>query len=226
MSLDKAKRKPLKLTAEQMEADEVLAAAAARVAEKQASEKTRARNKRTPANKTRHAVDNDVHAANASSRQMDSRSEIHRESEKPTTWQRASSLRAPTPRPGMKQKWVRYRGGKEEDTDNLDRYLEEGWQPRKTESVRKGHELTADLKSKYAGYIVKRGLILMEIPEAMAAQRNRNYGRKAERMTEGIDRNMFKIDHRSMYFLDPKRRTHVSKTANRGRLEDRMAGDE
>lgn len=229
MALNTKAKRTVRLTGEQIEANEVLELARKRVEEKKAAAVLAKRKKATPRHKTRHAVENeDVHSGNSTARQVDSRSEVDRESEQPRAWTRSSQLAAPTPRSGMKQKWVRFKAGREEDTDNLDRYLEEGWSPRKAESVRKGHELTSNSQGKYAQYIVKRGLILMEIPEHMAAQRNRAYQRKADRMTEGIDQDMFKINNRVMPLMQPKRSTRVDKNVRRGaRLEDRMpAADE
>lgn len=224
-----AKRaKANRLTGEQADAATALELAQQRVDLKKAEASQARKRKVTPYNKTRHAVLNeDVHSQNSSARQVDARSEVDRESEQPTAWRRASALSAPTPRPAMKQKWVRYRAGKDEDTDNLDRYLEEGWRPRMAESVRKGHELTADTRSKYAQYIVKRGLILMEIPEHMAAQRAKAYRNKAARMTEGIDNDMFKLDNPVMPLLNPSRKTRVDTRIRRGaKLEDRMSASD
>jgi len=218
--------------AEESSALEILERAAKNVQERKAQATTLKKRKRTPAHKTMHGVDNEgVHNSNSSARQADLRSEIDREADHPRTWQRATQLSAPSPRAGMVQKWVRYRvrseaGGLTQDTDNLERYIEEGWRPRKRETVRRGHELTADPNDKFASCYVKRGLILMELPETMADQRNRAYKKKADRMTEGIDRNMFKIEHPAMPMLRPSRKTHVSTTARRGSLEERMSADE
>lgn len=221
----KAKR----LTGEQLEAQEAISLAAQRLeVKREKAQREKREGKKTAAHKSMHAVNNDdVHSGNNTERQLDSRSEIDRDSEQPRAWKRASQLSAPDPRPGMKQKWVRFKAGNEEDTDNLDRYLEEGWLPRSAENVRKGHELTANAHGKYSKYIVKRGLILMELPEAMAAQRNRHYQKRASRMTEGIDNDMFKLDNRVMPFLKPARSTRVDRNVRRGaKLEDRMSADE
>lgn len=220
------KQKAKRLTGEQLEAQEAIELARQRVDEKR--EKAE-REKRDRKRKDKiHAVENDdVHSRNSTERQLDGRSAVERDSDAPITWRRASQLSAPDPRPGMKQKWVRFKAGNEEDTDNLDRYLEEGWLPRSAESVRKGHELTANAHGKFSKYIVKRGLILMEIPEAAVAQRNRYYKNRADRMTEGVDQDMFKIDNRVMPLLKPARSTRVDKSVRRGaRLEDRMPADE
>lgn len=211
---------------EEVSALETLELAQRRSDERKAEAQNVKKNKRTPAHKTMHAVDNEgVHNGNSSERQVDSRTEVDREADHPRQWTRSSHLSAPSPRAGMSQKWVRYRGRSEsgaeiQDTDNLEKHLDEGWRPRKRESVRRGHELTASPNDKYASCYVKRGLILMELPEELALQRRRHFRKIANRMTEGIDRNMFRINHPAMPFLDPARTTRVSTTARRGRLED------
>lgn len=230
MSLPRAEKARAARDPEETNALEILDQARRNVETRQAATSAAKRGqKRTPAHKSMHAVDNEgVHNSNSSARQADSVSEIDRDADHPTTWQRSSNLSAPTTRPGMTQKWVRYRGKSDtgaevQDTDNLERHYEEGWRPRKRETVRRGHELTAAPNDKFASCYVKRGLILMEIPEKLAIQRRRFYQKNADRMTEGIDRNMFRINHPAMPFLQPSRSTRVTKVARRGSLEDQEA---
>lgn len=212
---------------EESVAADIVARAEKRAASKRSRADLEKRKKVTPPHKRMHAVNNEnVHVLNSSARQVDERSEIDRESERPTAWTRPNQLTAPAPRPGYVQRWVRYRSGGSEDTENLDAALDQGWRPRLAESVRRGHELTADTKSKYSRYYVKRGLILMEMPEELAEQRDRTYRRKAMRMTESIDRNMFKISHPAMPWQKPLRQTRVEQRARRGRLEDLVSGDD
>lgn len=194
---------------------------------KQARAQNTKKRKRTPAHKRTHYVGNeDVHVENQSARQLDQAEEIERDSELPTAWRRPSQLDAPAPRPGYTQRWVRYRMGNTEDADNLDKMLEQGWRPVKRSAAKRVHELTADLRGKYGQYIVKRGLILMELPEKFAAQRGKWTRDRLRRMTQAIDRDLFKLNHPAMPLLKPERRTHTTKRARRGRLEDLIDGGE
>lgn len=187
---------------------------------KQAKKVNTAKRKRTPAHKQTHHVGNeDVHVENQSARQIDQRDEIDRDSELPTSWRRPSQLDAPAPRPGYVQRWVRYRTGNQEDADNLDKMLDQGWRPVKRSAASRVHELTADLRGKYGQYIVKRGLILMEMPEKLAAERNKHYRNKLRQMTQAIDRDLFKLHHPHMPLLKPERFSRTTKKARRGRLE-------
>lgn len=208
-------------------ADEIIAASLRRAQAKQSHLASAKKRKATPAHKRTHAVDNEsVHTLNESARQVDTRSEIDRDSELPVAWVRPSALDAPLKRPGFEQRWIRYKTSNQEDGDNLEKAFAEGWRPVKPARVARGHELTADLKGKYGQYIVKRGLILMEMPENLFNQKKKFYRALQKKMTEAIDRNYFKLNHPAMPLLQPSRSSRVTTTARRGRLEDAIAGDD
>jgi len=214
------------ISAEERDAELVVARSLKRVEEKKARADQAKKRKRTPAHKRMHHVDNDVHMQNESARQVDQRDEIDRENELPTSWRRPSALGAPEPRPGYVQRWVRFRMGNQEDVDNLEKMMEQGWRPRKRTAAKRGHELTAGSDAKYGQYYVKRGLILMEMPETLADQRDKFYRNRLKRMTESIDRNLFKENNRVMPLLQPFRKTVTTTTARRGRLDDHVPGDD
>lgn len=208
------------------ESSQVIARSLQRAQAKQARAQVAKQRKRTPAHKQTHYVGNeDTHVVNQSARQVDQREEIDRDSELPTSWKRPSQLDAPAPRPGYANRWVRYRMGNQEDADNLDKMLDQGWRPVKRSAASRVHELTADLRGKYGQYIVKRGLILMELPEGLVAERNKHYRKKLQQMTKAIDRDLFKLQHPAMPLLKPERKTRTTKSARRGRLEELIADD-
>lgn len=207
--------------------DEIIAAHVTRADKAKARAQTVKREKATPARKQTHAVHaDDVHTANESARQADSRTEVDRDSEVPTSWRLPSRLDAPPPRPGYRNRFVRFRNGNEEDAEHFEEALEEGWRPVKRSRTRQVHELTATTHGKYGGYYVKRGLILMEIPETLEIQRERYFKKVQADMNRGVDRNLFKINHRVMPLLQPERKSRVSTVARRGRLDDAVPGDE
>jgi hypothetical protein len=208
-------------------ADEVIAAHVERVQKTQARAQTVKREKITPKAKQTHAVENEnVHTRNESARQVDAREEIDRDSEVPTSWRPPSRLDAPPPRPGYRNRYIRFRSGSEEDAEHFDEALDEGWRPVKRSRVRSVHELTASTHGKYGQYYVKRGLILMEIPEALEIQRARYFNQQQKDMNRGVDQNLFKLNHRVMPLLKPQRSTRVTQMARRGRLEDAVPGEE
>jgi hypothetical protein len=183
--------------------------------------------KKTAKADSTHSLDNEsVHDRNSPARQADARARVSRDSDLPTTWVRPSALMAPPPRPGYVNRWIRFRSGNEEDRDNLDKMMSQGWRPLPKSKLRKDHVLTANLEGKYGQFVTKRGLILMELPEDLWNQRRDFYAVKQQKMTESIDRNLFREQDRRMPFMTPERRTTVTRRARRGRLEDNIPGDE
>ncbi|PYX86658.1 MAG: hypothetical protein DMG70_00230 [Acidobacteria bacterium] len=181
--------------------------------------------KRTPIPRRTEGLANDAHhVADESARQVDARETIDRDSEMPTQWREPQRLDAPPPRPGYRNRWVSLRTDNTEDAEHLEEMLDEGWRPVKRSRVRRVHELTASSHGKYGQYYVKRGLILMEIPERIMVQRDRFYRDQTRAQNKGVDRNMFKLENRYMPLLKPERQTRVTTRARRGRLE--VADDE
>jgi hypothetical protein len=207
--------------------DEIIAAATKRADAAKARAQTVRRERITPKSKQTHAVhEEDVHVSNESARQVDTATEVDRDSEVPTSWRPPSKLDAPPSRPGFSTRWIRFRAGNEEDAEHFEQALEEGWRPVKRSRARRVHELTASTHGKYGEYYVRRGLILCEIPEALELQRARYFNKQLQDMNRGVDRNLFKINHRLMPLMQPERSTRVSLSARRGRLDDAVPGDE
>lgn len=208
-------------------ADRIVAASLKRVGAKAQFASQAKKRKKTARTDSTHSLDNEsVHDRNQPARQADARTRISRDSDLPTTWIRPSALAAPPGRPGYENRWIRFRAGNDEDRDNLDKAMSQGWRPIPKSKLRKEHELTANLEGKYGQYVTKRGLILMELPEDLWNQRRAFYADKQKKMTESIDRNLFRENDRRMPFMTPERRTTVTRRARRGRLEDSIPGDE
>lgn len=183
--------------------------------------------KKTARQDSTHSLDNEgVHDGNDPARQANARTRIQRDSDLPQTWVRPTALAAPPARPGYVNKWVRFRTGNDEDRDNLQKAIDQGWRPLAKSKIRKEHELTANLEGKYGQYVVKRGLILMELPAKLWEQRRAHYAEQQQRMTESIDRNMYRELDRRTPAWGTSRRTTVTRKARRGRLEDKIPGDE
>lgn len=206
--------------------DEVIAASVRRAAAVK-SAATQKRGKRTTpvTRQTQTLADREsLHRANSSDRQLDSRDEIERDSELPTQYREAKRLDAPPPRAGYVQRWVTFKQNSSEDQENFDSMLEEGWRPVRRSAVKKAHELAFSSNGRLGQYYVKRGLILMEVPEKLKIQRDRHFAGLNKRQNEGVDRSMFRVDNRVMPLLQPVRKTQASLRARRGRLE--AAADE
>lgn len=203
-----------------MVSEEVIASKIARVDAQKAAATQKRGNRTTPVARQLRDLDNDgVHRRNSSDRQLDSRDEIERDSELPTQFREAKRLDAPPPRPGFVQRWVTYRIGSAEDEENFDSMLEEGWRPVRRTAVKRVHELAFSSNGPRGQYYVKRGLILMELPEELKVQRDRHFRMLNKRQNDGVDKNMFKVNNRVMPLLQPERSTRSTHKARRGRLE-------
>ena len=138
-----------------------------------------------------HAMQRDTAVNNESARQVDDTTSLDRDNF-PSTWRRSTALDAPPPRQGHIQRWVRIKSNGQDDSENHARYLEEGWRDRKPSSVPKSHSLATRRSQGNAQQIVKRGHILMELPQALADQRNAHYRGALDRQTKAVENELFK----------------------------------
>lgn len=106
-----------------------------------------------------------------------------------TEWVRPSNLEAPPSRPGMVQRWIRIRLGTVRDTARLRKAMREGWRPVRA-SAMDGLSLPIIQHDSLGegDYIGAEDLILMEMPERVAKQRERFYKRKQARQTGAVER--------------------------------------
>jgi hypothetical protein len=196
-----------------------------KAAERARADKTQKMGRRTTARNMNATGNDDVHRLNDSDRQLDAQDHIERDSELPAQFHEAKRLDAPPPRPGYAQRWCAFRKGSEEDQENFDTMLEEGWRPvRRSKTRRALHELAASSQGTLGQYYVKRGMILMEVPEKLKIQRDRYFRDLNKRQNDGVNKSMFKVNNRIMPLLQPERSTRASLRARKGRLE--VAEDE
>ncbi len=106
-----------------------------------------------------------------------------------TEWIRPSNLEAPPARSGMVNRWIRIRLGNVRDTARLNKAMREGWRPLKASAM--GGLSLPIIQHDSLGegdYIGAEDLILMEMPERVAQQRDRFYKRKQARQTGAVER--------------------------------------
>jgi hypothetical protein len=133
-----------------------------------------------------HAIERETANINESARQADSVTEVDRDNP-PSGWKRATALQAPPPRPGFVQRWVRIKSAGQDDTENYERYLEEGWRVRKPSTVPRAHSLATTKSSNNGQMIVKRGHVLMELTESANNQRKAFYQGSLDRQTRAAE---------------------------------------
>jgi hypothetical protein len=114
--------------------------------------------------------------------------DVHEESDRP--WVRPTSLAAPDPRPGFKQRWIRVAMYGQEDATNASRRLREGWKPRPAETLPSNFPLPTISHGQWAGCIGIEGMILCEMPETLVDRRNSYYEDKTARITNSIEHDL------------------------------------
>jgi len=109
-------------------------------------------------------------------------------------WKLPAEPDAPEPRDGFTQRWIRIRAANSEDAKNSMKKFREGWLPRGLETVPVGYAPPTFLHSQLGDVIGVDDLILCEMPIKKAMQRNAYYQSKTDRMIEGIENDLRKVE--------------------------------
>jgi hypothetical protein len=109
-------------------------------------------------------------------------------------WKLPAELDAPEPRDGFTQRWIRIRTSNGEDAKNSMKKFREGWLPRSLETVPTGYAPPTFLHSQLGDVIGVDDLILCEMPIKKAVQRNAYYQQKTDRMIDGIENDLRKVE--------------------------------
>ena len=129
---------------------------------------------------------------------------VREEEEEP--WAQPSSLKAPEPRPGMVQRWIRVGILGAADPVNLARKTREGWKPREASSVPKGYPVPKISQGAFAGFIGVEGMVLMEMPKERNARRNKFFRDRTNAVTEAIDNDLLTANRQAGGGFKPIRR--------------------
>lgn len=125
-------------------------------------------------------------------------------------WEKPNDLDAPEPRDGYTQRWIRVRLLSEEDAKNTIKMFRQGWLPRPLETVPDGYLPPTIQHAKLGGVIGVDDLILCEMPLKKAIQRNAYYQARQDRMVEGIENDIRKVDRHGPR-IDMTNKTRVTK---------------
>jgi hypothetical protein len=128
--------------------------------------------------------------------------------ERPKSWQPASTLPEPDKQPGFSYRWVRVSTLAQADPRNISSKLREGWEPVRIEEQPK-FKFMVDPNSRFKDNIEVAGLLLCKIPEEFVAQRKKYYQNHTQAQMESVDNNFMKeSDPRMPLFKE--RETKVS----------------
>lgn len=121
---------------------------------------------------------------------------VHAIEDKP--WEAPTSLKAPTPRAGFVQRWIRVGMFGNDDATNAARKAREGWRPRMLDTVPAGFTLPSISHGQWAGCIGVEGMILCEMPEQLAVKRRTAIRAKTDNITESLATELQQQSHAAM----------------------------
>ena len=146
-------------------------------------------------------------AENRTSRELETRSKT----ERPKTWQPASTLPEPDKQPGYAYRWIRVSMVGQADASNVSSKLREGWEPVRIEEQPQ-FKMLIDPNSRFKDNIEVAGLLLCKIPEEMMAQRRDYFAKKNRAQIESVDNNfMRENDPRMPLFREKQSKTSFGK---------------
>ena len=146
-------------------------------------------------------------AENRIARELESRSKT----ERPKSWQPASTLPEPDREPGYAYRWIRVSMVGQQDAQNVSSKLREGWEPVRIEEQPK-FKMLVDPNSRFKDNIEVAGLLLCKIPEEFMAQRKEYFAKKNRAQIESVDNNfMRENDPRMPLFREKQSKTSFGK---------------
>ena len=129
------------------------------------------------------------------------------QTERPKSWQPASTLPEPDKEPGYSYRWVRVSTLSQADPRNISAKLREGWEPVRIEEQPK-FQMLIDPNSRFKDNIEVAGLLLCKAPEEFMDQRKEHFSKKNRDQMESVDNNfMRENDPRMPLFRERKSTT-------------------
>lgn len=95
------------------------------------------------------------------------------------------------PRPGMAQRWVRYKRGAEDDPQNLAKMSQRFWTPRDPSTVPKHFQYLVSQREGLGGVIATSDVILMERDERIQARAERIRQDRTNSRTQAVKQTIF-----------------------------------
>ena len=144
-------------------------------------------------------------------RANEARNSVRDEESRPmTAWKPPSLLDAPEARPGYVQRWVATSIQGKESPDNVYKRMREGWEPRPAESV-KSKLYPIINHCQWAASIGIEGMLLCEMPEEIALQKQDYYSGKNEEQNESIAGDLDALGRRSGQPIYQERKSETSR---------------
>lgn len=103
-------------------------------------------------------------------------------------WQQVLRTKAPPSRPGYTQRWVRIMLHGVEDVSNVMKKRNEGWEPRKADSLPAGFFAPVVQHASLGNVIINGDMLLMERPERIHEKQRRHNAKMASLQASAIER--------------------------------------
>jgi hypothetical protein len=130
--------------------------------------------------------------------------ETRTQTERPKSWQPASTLPEPDKQPGYAYRWIRVSTLQQADPRNISSKLREGWEPVRIEEQPK-FKMMVDPNSRFKDNVEVAGLLLCKIPSSFMDQRREFFSKKNKDQNESVDSNfMRENDPRMPLFRERK----------------------
>ena len=127
-------------------------------------------------------------------------------SERPKSWQPASTLPEPDREPGYAYRWIRVSMLGQADARNVSSKLREGWEPVRIEEQPK-FQMLVDPNSRFKDNIEVQGLLLCKAPEEFMVQRKEYFANKNRAQLESVDNNFMRENDARMPLFKERRST-------------------
>lgn len=141
-------------------------------------------------------------AENRIARELEKRSET----ERPKSWQPASSLPEPDKQAGYTYKWVRVSTNGQRDPKNVSAKLKEGWEPVRVEEQPR-FKLFLDPNSQYKDGIEIGGLLLCKMPSEFRDQRSAYFAKKNKDQMTSVDNHYLRENDPRMPMFSERKST-------------------
>ena len=112
--------------------------------------------------------------------------------ERPKVWVPPSSLDAPPAPDGFRYRWIRAESVGFQDVKNIQGRIRQGYELVRAEEIENASDYPVVEDGKYKGVVGVGGLLLAQVPEEIAQQRQNYMRSKAEGMDEAINNDLMK----------------------------------
>jgi len=141
-------------------------------------------------------------AENRLARELEKRSET----ERPQSWQPASSLPEPDKQAGYVYKWIRVSMNGQRDPKNVSSKLKEGWEPVRIEEQPR-FKLFLDNNSQFKDGIEIGGLLLCKMPTDFRSQRSNYFAKKNRDQMDSVNNHFLRENDPRMPVFSERKST-------------------